>query len=326
MSKVTNFVYSAAAGILTALRFDSVLAFRIRKSRSVAILNLHRVSPVRNAFYDPLHPEVFDEVIRRLKRMLPIYSLRDLATAPAKEGGIVLSFDDGYEDFYEHAVPVLSAHEIRANQNIIPETILTQRTVWNIELADYLNAASVAQFKALKLAGFDKQLADDDWTSKARYGAELSHFLKMRPKEERDELWHIIEKWKLSLGTVPLTKPMTLEQLKSIAEQHDIGAHSYSHESMGYQSDEYFLADFERCSSFFETHLQQPIEIYAFPNGSYRKTQIGLLLQRSVRFVLLVEDKFASTRGPVLPRLNFSPRGRQDAALYATGIRSKGYA
>jgi peptidoglycan/xylan/chitin deacetylase (PgdA/CDA1 family) len=326
MSKVTNLVYSAAAGILSTLRFDAVLALRIRRSRSLAILNLHRVSPNRNAFYGPLHPDVLDEVIRRLKELLPIYSLRDLATTSPKEGGVVLSFDDGYEDFFEHAVPVLAAHNIRANQNIIPETILTQRSVRDIELADYLDAASLQQFRALRLPGFDKQLENDDWTTKARFGAELSHFLKMRPKAERDDLWHIIERWTLSLGTVPLTKPMTLEQLKVIADQHDIGAHSFSHESMGYQSDDYFAADFERCSSFFATHLGKRIEIYAFPNGSYRKTQIALLLEKSVRWILLVENKFASSRGPVLPRINFSPRGRLDAALYATGIRSKGYA
>ncbi|HEX8638897.1 MAG TPA: hypothetical protein VF692_12590, partial [Pyrinomonadaceae bacterium] len=47
----------------------------------------------------------------------------------------------------------------------------------------------------------------------------------------------------------------------------------------------------------------QPLTIYAFPNGSYRPEQIDFLRQRGVKHVLLVDENFAEPDTQAYPRL-----------------------
>lgn len=59
------------------------------------VLNLHRVSPERNPFWDPLDPQVFEELLVFLKRHFHVTTFSELASREAKPA-LILSFDDGY--------------------------------------------------------------------------------------------------------------------------------------------------------------------------------------------------------------------------------------
>ena len=54
---------------------DRRLLGNIRKQDLVVILNLHQVSPVSNPFWPPLDPQVFDELLRFLKKIFPFAPL-----------------------------------------------------------------------------------------------------------------------------------------------------------------------------------------------------------------------------------------------------------
>jgi len=62
-----------------------------------------------------------------LKRVGSFVDVRDLASTPvpATERVFVLSFDDGYSDFVQHALPVIKSHGIPSNLNIVAESTLT---------------------------------------------------------------------------------------------------------------------------------------------------------------------------------------------------------
>jgi len=48
------------------------------------------------------------------------HSLLEVDTRPA----VVLSFDDGYQDFVEYAMPVLAKHGVKVNFNVCPAYLL----------------------------------------------------------------------------------------------------------------------------------------------------------------------------------------------------------
>lgn len=75
---------------------DRRLLGNIRKQDLLIILNLHQVSPVSNPFWPPLAPNVFDELLRFLKRHFFVSTFAGLANAPEDRPCAVLSFDDGY--------------------------------------------------------------------------------------------------------------------------------------------------------------------------------------------------------------------------------------
>jgi peptidoglycan/xylan/chitin deacetylase (PgdA/CDA1 family) len=103
------------------------------------------------------------------------------------------------------------------------------------------------------------------------------------------------------------------------ARSHEIGVHSFSHESMGFESDAFFAEDLERCKEFFQ-QMGLPLRIYAFPNGSYRPAQLERLLQEGFERVLLVEEKTADLKSPVVTRFTYHAQTASEARVRGLGF------
>ena len=249
---------------------DRRLLGNIRKQDLVVILNLHQVSPVSNPFWPPLNPGVFDELLGFLKLNFSVCTFANLASAADSRPCAVLSFDDGYYNFVEFAMPILKKHELAANLNVIPACVITGEPPWNVRLYDFLNSVPRKLVNEIELPGFAAQLADDSAEAKVRYGLQISRFLKNRPRREREELWSEVSKVMHRAADIKATRMMNADEVREAAATHEIGVHSYSHESMEFEDDEFFEDDFRKCVAYFRDELALPLEIYAFPNGSYR--------------------------------------------------------
>src|SRR4051794_14513217 len=104
------------------------------RSNTLAILNLHRVAKDDRSAYAPLDPSLFEYLLQFLERNFEIVSFDTLPeTQSSSRPKVILSFDDGYRDFIEVAVPILKKYGIRANMNIIPECLETGRPPINVQ-------------------------------------------------------------------------------------------------------------------------------------------------------------------------------------------------
>jgi catechol 2,3-dioxygenase-like lactoylglutathione lyase family enzyme len=74
---------------------------------------------------------------------------------------------------------------------------------------------------------------------------------------------------------------------------------------MGAEDAAFFATDFQRCRHFFTEQLGLPLDIYAFPNGSYRHEQVRDLLAWGIRHVLLVDERVSAPGESVHPRFTF---------------------
>ena len=103
-----------------------------------------------------------------------------------------------------------------------------------------------------------------------------------------------------------------------MALEHELGAHSYSHASMGFESNAYLENDLRRCKDYFEAVVGTPMRIYAFPNGSYREEQIGIVAGSGVQHILLVGEDFASPDSPHT-RFTFHAHSSSEVKFRALG-------
>jgi len=83
---------------------------RPRRPGDVVVLLYHRIGTGDRQI--DLPADLFEEHLRILKRKDRILSL-DSALSD-EEGGVVLTFDDGYRDFDEHVVPLLDRYQVPA--------------------------------------------------------------------------------------------------------------------------------------------------------------------------------------------------------------------
>lgn len=276
------------------------------------ILNLHRVADDDGSDYRPLDPQLFEELLAFAKREFAVVTIGELGEVSTRPK-LVLSFDDGYRDFATTAVPILKKHGLRANQNIIPKCVMTGLPPLNVIAQDFVGQAPKEMVFGLRIEGFSA-LRDD------RFGQRLSHFLKMRPQAEQDAIAKQLLPQLYRWDEFRPTAMMTLDDVKNL-DGHEIGAHSFAHSSMEFETDAYLDADVERCADYFRDELEAPMTIYAFPNGSCGPGQAERVLSHGVDHVLLVGERF--DRGDhIHNRITFDGRSPSEVRFKALGGRA----
>lgn len=285
------------------------------RNNIVTVLNLHRVSPDTGSAYKAICPSFFDKIIIYLKKEFHICLFGDFEKIKAKKPKLILSFDDGYKDFIDYAVPILEKHNVRVNQNIIPYCIETGLPPVNVLLQDFIGKAPIELLKKIPL--------EIDTTTIDRYklGAKASFLIKYLPEIEfiscRAKLLEFLLKYPEFLCASVMTKKDVM-QLSSI---HEIGAHSFEHLSMENQNKGYFLTDMKKCKEYFLESLQLDCDIYCFPNGSATAEQIGLAKEYGFQNVLLVGEKYSDSTSGVFNRFTFDVSSMNEVKYKSFGRR-----
>lgn len=297
-----EFVKSVFFGVKAAIRLDKLKTRNLVRHSKAAVLNLHRVSPTPSEYWPPLKPEIFESLLKYLDQNFEVRSLSELDEEQGSRPVAVLSFDDGYYDFIEYALPLLEKYKMTANMNIIPQCAETGRPIWNVRLYDFLASASKDLMEKIRINGFQQSTPSENQTSKVRFGMAISRFLKNRPRVEREQLFGPIERLMADNGFRE-TRMMTTDELRQLMSSVELGAHSYSHESMAFETQEFFSNDLLKCKIFFDREFGMKLKIYAFPNGSYKPEQIEYLRKEKVEKILLVDEQFADLKSDVVRRI-----------------------
>ncbi|MBA3660210.1 MAG: polysaccharide deacetylase family protein [Gammaproteobacteria bacterium] len=303
--------------------YQTRLIKRIQFHQHIPILSLHKISPEQNYFWPALHPYVFENLLKFLIKNFAIVTLHELNQKYTKPK-LVLSFDDGYYDFIEHAMPILKKYNIKANLNIIPAQLKNEQPLWNIALYDFFNAASPVLIQQMQIPGLDSKNFDGTIKNKIRLGLQASRVLKKLTTQTRDVITTRLESDIYSqCEPYPKTRMIKLDEMPCVLSEHEVGVHSYAHNSMGNETMAYFIQDFNKCKEFFLMHHYPDMDIYAFPNGSYREEQIAYLKNNGVKHILLVENEYAQIQSPYY-RFNIAAFNHYETIFQALGIKSKG--
>ena len=286
------------------------------RNNIVTVLNLHRVSPDTGSAYKAICPSFFDKIIIYLKKEFHICLFGDFEKIKAKKPKLILSFDDGYKDFIDYAVPILEKHNVRVNQNIIPYCIETGLPPVNVLLQDFIGKAPTELLKKIPLE------IDTTITDRGELGTKASFFIKYLPEIEfipyRAELLDFL----LNYPEYLCASVMNKKDILQISSVHEIGAHSFEHLSMESQDKEYFLNDLKKCKEYFLESLYLDCDIYCFPNGSATVEQIILAKKNGFQNVLLVGDKYSNTTSGIFNRFTFDVSSMNEAKYKSFGRRA----
>lgn len=109
--------------------------FKLR-NQQLTILCFHRVSTDYDYFWDPIKPDDFEKLVKYLIKYYEIVSIEDAVKGVAgKRPKVILSFDDGYYDFYTHVLPIIKQYSLPVNHNIVTEIVNgRQDVIWTEKL------------------------------------------------------------------------------------------------------------------------------------------------------------------------------------------------
>lgn len=224
------------------------------------IFALHRVLPEEEGknFYNPhlvISPSAFDQFLTWLRREYRIVSLAELVANPV--GACALTFDDGWEDNFRFAFPILKKHRIPASIFLVTGLIGTKQTIPEERLAEV-------------------------WTRAAKTGevAALCETMKLPPMEYREAHAHfkrvvMAEKLRLldaaeaRFGARETRRFMDWQEVETMRDAGiEFGSHTSRHTTLGAENQDAVRSELEESSRELRTRLGGCATL-AYPNGSY---------------------------------------------------------
>lgn len=237
----------------------------------LSTLIFHRVLPEA----DPLFPgEVdavrFDALCRWVAawfNVLPLdEAVQRLSERRLPERALAITFDDGYADNREVALPILQRHHLTATFFIATGFIDGGR-MWNdsvIEAVRHCQATSI-DLSALGVEGLAVLPLPDHAARRAAIDAILDR-IKYRPIAERLQLAQRIAE--LAQVRPSDTLMMTADQVRELHRAGmQIGAHTVSHPILATLSDDEACTEIGTSKRWLEDLLQQRVGLFAYPNG-----------------------------------------------------------
>lgn len=234
----------------------------------LSILIFHRVMARR----DPLMPgEItapeFDRAVGWMKRWFAVLPLgeavRRLKQRSLPPAAACISFDDGYADNHDVAMPILRAHGLSASF-FVATAFRDGGLMWNDAVIESVRRCGDATLDLTDFGLGRHVLGDDD--SRRRAVSALLPQVKYLPPARRAEL--VAELERRFASVLPRDLMMTSAQIRGLhAGGMTVGAHTVNHPILALTPEAVTAAEIGDSRRELEALLDHPVRLFAYPNG-----------------------------------------------------------
>ena len=284
----------------------------------LSVLMFHRVTPQPDPIFpDEMHAERFDALCAGLKRWFNVLPLDEAArrlgdgTLPSR--ALCITFDDGYADNREVALPILQRHGLAA-VFFITTGYLDGGRMWNDSLIETVRACRLPELD-LEPLGLGRH-ALGSFEQKRQAAQALIRQVKYQPVARRLELCEqIAERAGVELPTDLMMSSAQVVELHRAGMQ--IGAHTLSHPILAKLDESEARAEILGSKQQLEQLLGERVGLLAYPNGKPGEdySPANAELVRGLDFDAAVSTEWGTTRnGDDLMQIRrFTPWDRSPA-------------
>lgn len=278
------------------------------------IFNLHRVLPQEETdrCYNAnlaLTPESLDQVVRFLKARLPIVPLAELVNsilAKRYKPCCALTFDDGWEDNYRIAFPILQAHQAPFTIFLPTDMIgtyqrLPEERFWRVMTGDHRHECEQELNKHLMSAGIMAEGQPAHGYDSARgLFKQLNYEGKVKFLDTCERLF----------GRAP-TESVFLDwdQVRVMRDKGvTFGSHTMRHTILSVNSLDFMKAELVGSKKKIKEEIGINPEFFAYPNGMYNATAIAAVWEAGFKAALTTDRGFVNSSSDqlALPRVPLS--------------------
>lgn len=300
---------AAIAKVFCELKLDKWL--RLKKRGQVSILSLHRISDERDFFFQPIKPNAFENLVKYISKYYRIVSFDEISFGekPTKKPLLVLSFDDGYYDFYEHALPVLVKYKLPSNHNVVVDCAAENAVIWTQRLNHIFNHCKNNDLDlSFRNYGLDADIesSENNWS---RFYTKVFQFLLKLEKVSR---LAVLQEKEEQFSTAAVCRMMNWREIEECSRNGvEIGSHTYSHDSIPTITEDRILSfEIAESKAEIERRLRKPVRIIALPNGQGDERVNDFVRRSGYEYLLYVNDgvndlqNFSVKNLAVLDRIN----------------------
>ena len=320
-------------GMGAASRFGWVPRSLRGPGRSV-ILMYHGVVPDQPSRFNWRHVSTvdFECHLQLLRKHCHLLSMADLHAG--KVGGdrlnVALTFDDGFQNNFLHALPLLERYQAPASFYITGANEIGVSHLWP-DFLDLLSrhAEGKLAVRGLNLVKRGKAYFDED------SGESLASIIKHRYPDWNFKLavFEAFKRWHPNLYRPdyrPFWELMTDEQIREVAysDRVTIGCHGYFHNNLGELPLEDALSELRKSRAYLERITGKQVRELAFPDGSYSPELVREAMNQGFEVILGTEHHYGEASLSAAPYrragiYSFKPRRAQ--LLDAVGLERKGH-
>ncbi len=240
-------------------------------SARLTIVIFHRVL----AQPDPLFPEDvdtrrFDEICGWLAtwyRVLPLdEAVRRLQQGVLPARALAITFDDGYADNHDLALPILCSHGLCATF-FIATGFLDGGRMWNDTVVESLRRCKAPRLALgeLGLPGVGELALETDAARRQAIDRVLAATKYLPPLARQAAVERIAER---AGADLPDNLMMRSDQVRAMSDAGmQIGAHTVSHPILARLDDTQARAEVTLSKGQLEDLLGRPVTLFAYPNG-----------------------------------------------------------
>ena len=286
------------AGLSRKLRFPSVflgLRHPFCGSMQTVILLYHRVVPQHTIHEICSLPQIvtpldhFEAHLDYVSSQYHVLSMGEFEKARQKRSALplktaVITFDDGWEDNYSHALPALKRRGIPATIFLSTANIGTGRAFWQEQMV-YLLQVWQRRFQSGEIKATEAQHLPPALStvllpgSSEREVLRLIENLKHRDDNLRASLLSALNE-KIQNPPFPLHANGFMNW-RQVREMHtagiEFGSHAHSHHLLTTLSQADVAREVRESKKQIETILDAPVTTFAYPNGNYNNDAIAEL-------------------------------------------------
>ena len=252
---------------LTAKFLPTVLG--TRNTQRITVLNYHRVLPepdyLRKAMPTAKEFQWQMELVARYFNPLPLkQALEMLDYGDLPERAVCVTFDDGYADNEQVAMPILQSTGVPATV-YVTTGFLDGGRMWNDTIIEVLRVAKGETLDLTDVSLGCYSILNE--TERRNVAYTVIREVKHWPPEKRAEVVARIQTVDIS-SPLPDDLMMTSDQVRSLSSKGvDVGAHTVTHPILATLSLPEARKEIFDAKAQLESILEKPVESFAYPNG-----------------------------------------------------------
>lgn len=299
--------------------------------QNILILVYHGVveKPDHSISAGPIDAKQFEQHLAYFKKNFDVVSLSTAFDMyrkgiKPKRKTIAITFDDGYENNYLRAVPLLKKYNFPATIFVIANSLQNSEAItWYDHLFFIQNRLNYQQI--------DTSVVGEPKVSSLY---ELVRLIQRIDLDKRAVLYKELDK-QVKLSDVINQYPREFWKLMTAAENKElaqgglieIAAHSYSHPNLGEIPLEAATEELKKSKQLLEAAIGMPVPAIAYPDGSYTDAVKKASLDAGFTNLLAVDYRCASDAADksILPRYCISSTTTYESNIIAVNASFKTY-
>jgi peptidoglycan/xylan/chitin deacetylase (PgdA/CDA1 family)/CelD/BcsL family acetyltransferase involved in cellulose biosynthesis len=240
-----------------------------RSQGSARILYYHRVNNDNDPFSPAISMELFEAEMRYIGRRYNVVSLPRLIQHlenRERENVVAITFDDGYEDNYRNAFPILQRYRLPATVFLTTGTIDSDEPLWFDKLARSLKTTERTCIDV------EIDIPRRFWlrteAERLEANAQIFGLLRLLDDARRTEQLGRILGYLAAKDGDRRGKMLSWDQVRAMHRQGiHFGGHTVTHPFLSKLPRDRAFWEVSECKRRIEEELQVDIDCFAYPNG-----------------------------------------------------------